>query len=106
MPIASPKYRFDKTTINGAPSDAGVYALYVEQELIYIGRAGLAGGIQSGLLEHYFGLREPRDATHYAWEICRDPQQRQLQLLREFESGFLALPRYNRGSGGRTGMAS
>ena len=40
-------------------------------------------------------LAEPRQATHYAWEICRDPLTRVAELVREYERNFRRLPRYN-----------
>lgn len=97
MPIASPKYPFVKEALAGAPSDSGVYALYDDGELIYVGQAEPPSGIQSRLLQHFFGLRAPSKATHYAWEICRDTRERQEDLIREFESAHLLRPRYNRG---------
>jgi hypothetical protein len=95
VPIASPRYPFTKRSLDRAPSEAGVYALFEGGELVYIGRAGLPAGIQTRLLQHLFGVREPSKATHYAWEICRDAHKRQAELIREFEKTFFRRPRYN-----------
>lgn len=94
----SRRYRFTRIVIAGAPESAGVYALWDGEELIYYGRAegGNEGGgstIRSRLLDlHYAGeLR----ATHYSWEVCKDPAAREAELLREHDQKFGRPPRYN-----------
>jgi hypothetical protein len=94
--LASPLYRFTASVIAGAPSDPGVYALWDHDELIYIGRAdGNQATIQSMLIEHHRGNLEPGCATHYSWELARDPVARELELLRRFEAQYRRLPRAN-----------
>lgn len=86
------RYRFTRIVIAGAPDDAGVYALWDDEELIYYGRAEGASTIRLRLLEHYHvGLR----ATHYSWEICANPASRDAELLQEYRRAFGRLPRYN-----------
>jgi hypothetical protein len=63
-------------------------ALWEEEELVYYGR----GAIRSRLMEHF---EAPVRATHYSWELCRDPAAREAELLREHERRFGRLPRYN-----------
>lgn len=92
-PEPSRRYRFNRIAIAGAPEDPGVYALWNEDELIYYGRAhGGDWSIRSRLLEHYRGAAE---ATHYSWEICRDPAAREAELMREYLEIFGRLPRLN-----------
>ena len=95
MPIASPKYRFTRKAIDQAPTEPGVYILYEEEDVLYIGRVELPSGIQTRLLEHLYRLRDPSFATHYGWEICRDPRRRQAELIREHQRAFLRRPPYN-----------
>ena len=97
MPIASPRYPFTRGALAGAPADPGVYALFDNGELVYVGRAEPPSGIQARLLEHFFALREPSEVTHYSWEICRDPATRQTELIREHERRHVLPPRFNRG---------
>lgn len=86
------RYRFTRIVIAGAPDDAGVYALWDDEEVIYYGRAEGASTIRLRLLEHYHaGLR----ATHYSWEICANPASRDAELLQEHQRAFGRLPRYN-----------
>src|SRR5688572_11796248 len=87
------RYRFTRNVIAGAPHDAGIYALWEGEELIYYGRA--AGGsntIRSRLLGHFDASQR---ATHYSWELCKDPAAREAELLREHERTFGRLPRFN-----------
>jgi hypothetical protein len=88
-PEPSRRYRFRRIVIQGAPDDPGVYALWENEELVYYGRAS---SIRSRLLEH---LQEGARATHYSWEMSRDPAAREAELLREYERIFGRLPRGN-----------
>jgi hypothetical protein len=90
----SRRYRFTRIVIAGAPEDAGVYALWDEEEVVYYGRAEGGAGIRSRLLDHYYqGLPRP---THYSWELCRDPGMREAELLREHALRFGQPPRHNK----------
>ena len=95
--LASPLYRFTASMISGAPGDPGVYALWDKDELIFIGRAdGHGATIQSMLMEHYGGKIEPTSATHYSWELSRNPAAREAELLRNFEARYQRRPRHNK----------
>lgn len=87
------RYRFSRVVIAGAPEDQGVYALWDGEELIYYGR----GGIRARLMDHFHGLLNPltRRATHYGWEICKDPAAREAELLAEHLRLFGKPPRLN-----------
>ena len=92
------RYRFTRIVLLGAPDDAGVYALWDGEELVYYGRAmgKDAGGdhtIRSRLLAHFEGQLP---ASHYSWEICADPAAREAELLAEHRRLHGRLPRYNR----------
>jgi hypothetical protein len=52
VPIASPRYPFKTGNILGAPDDPGVYALYVEEELIFFGHANGGATIQTRWRSH------------------------------------------------------
>jgi hypothetical protein len=91
------RYRFARLVIAGAPEDAGIYTLWEYDEIVYYGRAdGGSSTIRSRLEEHFrAGMR----ATHYAWELCRDPAAREAELLGEHERAFGRLPRFNAAAG-------
>lgn len=93
MPIASPRYAFNRTMVSGAPPDPGVFALWEGEELIYYGRAH---SIQAQLLKHLEGAeRCTRRASHYGWEISSNAASREVELLREYRHAHGRLPRCN-----------
>lgn len=93
------RYPFTRIVISGAPEEAGVYALCDGEEVTYYGRAeggneGDSTTIRSRLLDHYYA--DKQRATHYSWEVCKDPGTREAELLREHEHKFGRLPRNNK----------
>lgn len=98
-PAPGRRYRFARLVLLGAPDDAGVYALFDGEEVIYYGRATGAPGatIRARLLDHFHGRIDAATsrATHYSWELCADPVAREADLLREFRAQFGRAPRCN-----------
>ena len=92
------RYRFTQLVIAGAPDAAGVYALWDGEELIYYGRALGPATIRSRLMDHHHGRvdEQTRRATHYGWEIVKDPAARELELLAEHQRVFGRPPRLNK----------
>ena len=86
------RYRFSRIVIAGAPNEWGVYTLWKGDEVVYYGRAAGSESIRTRLLAHY---QRNVDATHYSWEMCRDPATREAELLKEFEASFGRAPRLN-----------
>jgi hypothetical protein len=98
VPIAKIRYPFTRRMLDGAPKDMGVYVLWRDQQVLYIGRAlGGASTISSCLDEHMSGRRCDcsRQATHYSWEIVLQPGLRELELLEEQEKAAGELPPCN-----------
>ena len=58
----------------------------------YYGRAQGNATLRSRLIEHYAA---GTPASHYSWEISREPAARESELLREFKETFGRLPRLN-----------
>jgi hypothetical protein len=87
------RYRFTRVVIAGAPDEQGIYALWDGEEVIYYGR----GPIRTRLLDHFYGRVDEltRRATHYGWELCKDPAAREAELLAEYRSVFGRPPRLN-----------
>ena len=72
--------------VEDAPNTRGVFALWLGEELVYLGHA--AGGavtIHSCLLDHLANSAadDPKRPTHYSWEVCADPAAREKQLIEE-----------------------
>jgi hypothetical protein len=86
------RYRFSRVVLGGAPHEPGVYTLWQHEEVIYYGRAHGGATLRSRLLEHFEAGVE---ATHYSWEISREPVARERELLSEFRRAFGRLPRLN-----------
>jgi len=84
MALASPTYPFKEAVISGAPDDAGLYAIYFGEHLLYIGAApgGAGQTIRACLLRHIEGELKPSVATHYKWEISSRPEKRLAELLK------------------------
>ncbi|MEA3195144.1 MAG: hypothetical protein QOD26_3477 [Betaproteobacteria bacterium] len=99
----SRRYRFTRIVLLGAPADAGVYALWDEEELVYYGRAMGGDGsrgqtIRSRLLGHLEGRLPAAGASHYSWELCADPAGREAELLAAYQRIFGRPPRFNAAS--------
>jgi len=80
----------------GAPEEAGVYALWKDDELIFLGRASQGATLRARLAEHLGGSCPcTQGATHYSWELSLQPAAREAEVLREFQARFERLPRCN-----------
>ena len=98
MPIQGKKYRFTRENVDNSPDEAGVYALFDGDELIYYGRAmGTSETIRSRLQSHYAGRSSPctQRATHYMRMPTSSPSTSERQLLEEFKRIHGKLPRCN-----------
>ena len=97
MALRNPKYKLTRVLVQGAPSEPGVYALWEEDELIYLGRATPAATIRSRLVEHLERRLCPctERATHYSWELSLRPATREAEFLQEFMAEFGRMPRCN-----------
>jgi len=96
MPIDEPKYKFVRSLVAGAPESSGIYALWEDGEMIYVGRAnGMT--IKEALLRHIEQGHCPctARATHYSWELSLRPATRELEVLQHFEARHQRLPRCN-----------
>ncbi len=100
MPISGDLRLFRKESIDHAPNEAGVYALYRGIELIYLGRAPVGGPtIRSCLQSHQLGQEGSctQGATAFCYEVVADPVAREIVLQKEFKLVHRGrLPRCNR----------
>jgi hypothetical protein len=108
MPIPGPKYQYTRFIAEGAPDTPGLYALWEEGELVFLGRASYESTIRTRLLEHLAGKLCPcaADATHYSWELSLQPGSREAQLLQEFRRQYGRLPRCNDAAGATGGSGA
>ena len=94
MPISDPLYRFTHAIVQGAPGNAGVYALWQDGELIYLGRAT---SIRQRLLDHLERTPLPctSGTTHYSWELSLRAEAREAEFLAQFTLRHGRPPRCN-----------
>jgi hypothetical protein len=95
MPLKTDRHRFTTWQISGAPPAAGVYVLWERDEPIYVGATRGDASIRSRLQDHYARRTAPHDASHFSWEITREPARREAELLEEFHRANARLPRCN-----------
>ena len=100
MFVTSLKWRFDREAIRGTPRTQGVYGLWEEAELVYIGSTARERLLPDALGE-LLALREQGviRATHFTWEITITPRSWAGELLRLHFNQHGSLPRYNLASG-------
>jgi hypothetical protein len=97
MPIATPKYKLSRIMVDAAPDEQGVYALWEDEELIYLGRASRVVTIRACLKRQLTRSLCPcaERATHYSWELSLRPATRELELLQDFLEQHGRMPRCN-----------
>jgi hypothetical protein len=82
------KWAFKPSMVADAPETAGVYALWDGESLLCLGHAsGGADTIRGRLTEHMVRAAAGRGPipTHYSWEICRNPRQREAEARAELQ---------------------
>lgn len=94
MPIRGKKQRFTDTSISNAPECDGVYGIWRNNELMYIGQSGGNSGVKSRLQAARRDKRG-KGATSFQVERCKDPSEREKQLLKQYKKLHGGLPRYN-----------
>ena len=98
MPITGDLYAFSDENLEKAPDQGGVYALYQNGQLIYIGRSkGGTTTISSRLKDHKAGRdgKCTQSADKYRHEPCSNPVSREKELLAQFQKANGKLPRCN-----------
>lgn len=88
---------FTESLIAAAPDTPGVFALWQNGGVIYLGKASAgAATIRKALSEQLEGRRwNDVAATRCSWEIAEDADRRHRELLQEFESAHRCLPLWN-----------
>lgn len=92
MPVTTPQWRFTEAMIEDAPDCRGVYVLWRHGKPVGVGHAlGAYDTLRSRLLGHYAHARHSDlGITHYSWQICSDPLEREAQLSAQL--GLLSEP--------------
>jgi len=84
--LSRTRYPFNRRMLEGAPDELGVYGLFLEDELIYVGAAHAGATIRTCLLLHQDGALGSctMKATAYSWELTRQPGARSAEILAEY----------------------
>jgi len=97
MSIKFQSLPFTEPLIEAAPDTTGVFALWQDGGVIYLGKASAgAATIRKALGEQFQGRRWNNLAgTRCSWEIAEDADKRYSELLREFEAAHHCAPLWN-----------
>lgn len=95
MGLISDRHQFTQENVNLSPQSPGVYILFDDGEIIYIGSGTLT--IRERLQRHHNGLEGSctQAATHYEREVVSNPRTRETQLIDAFVEKYGVLPRCN-----------
>jgi hypothetical protein len=92
---------FTEPLIDAAPDTTGVFALWQNGGVIYLGKASAGGATIRSALSAQFAARKwngtPQEmrGTRCSWEIADDADGRHRELLHEFETAHHCLPLWN-----------
>ena len=95
------RQRFTEEDVQNVPDESGIFSLYQDRDLVYIGRTSPRTGVR-GELQHALRVRladEELAATHFTFELTKSPKTRAAEELREYFENWGRLPLYNRPSG-------
>jgi hypothetical protein len=99
MAIDSPKkWLFIATLVFISPETPGVFELWDDDELIYVGSTRRPHESLRGCLIRHLSKDGGDDhpPTHFSWEVNYRPANRERELLVEFELVNKRPPRFNR----------
>lgn len=99
MFVTSLKWKFDAESIRGTPRTQGVFGLWDEGQIVYIGATARSVFLPDALGE-LLGLKRRGiiQATHFTWEITITPRSWAGELLRLHCNKYGTLPLYNQPS--------
>lgn len=88
---------FTATLIEAAPDTTGVFALWQNGGVIYLGKASAGSATIRKALNEQLQARRWSDpgGMRCSWEVVDDPDRRHSELLNEFETAHHCLPLWN-----------
>src|SRR4029453_9482609 len=97
MSIEIRSFAFTEALISAAPNTTGVYALWQNGGVIYLGKASAGSAtIRKALGEQFEGRKwNGLGVTRCSWEGVEDADKRHSELLHEFEAAHRCLPLWN-----------
>jgi hypothetical protein len=99
MFVTSLKWNLNAESIRGTPRTQGVFGLWDEGRIVYIGATERNVFLPDALRECLaLKRRGVIHATHFTWEITITPRSWAGELLRLYFNKYGALPLYNQSS--------
>jgi hypothetical protein len=98
MSIKFQSLPFTESLIQAAPDTTGVFALWQNGGVIYLGKASAGSATIRNALSGQFEARKCNNsfsAMRVSWEVVDDPDRRHIELLREFEAAHHCAPLWN-----------
>jgi hypothetical protein len=89
---------FTASLIEAAPNTTGVFALWQDGGVIYLGKASVGDATIRNALSGQLQARlsnQTSSGVRVSWEIADDADQRHRELLHEFEAAHRCLPLWN-----------
>lgn len=97
MFVTALKWKFDLESIRGTPRTQGVFGLWDEASIVYIGATERNVYLPDALRELHRQMHDGLiHATHFTWEITITPRSWAGELLRLHFARHGCLPLYNR----------
>lgn len=92
--------QFTEEEVQKVPEESGIFILYQEQDLVYVGRTAPRSNLRRDLL-HALAVAMADDmlATHFTFEPTVSPKTRASEELRSFYETFGRLPLHNQPHG-------
>ena len=89
--------RFNSDDIQNVPDESGIFCLFHDRDLVYIGRTAPRTGLRTEL-EHALrmAMAEDMHALHFTFELTLHPKTRANEELRDYYETWGRLPQYNR----------
>jgi hypothetical protein len=97
MSIKFQSLPFTPSLIEAAPDTTGVFALWQNGGVIYLGKASAGSATIRNALSGQFQARQWSGPTalRCSWEVADDPDRRHSELLHEFETAHHCVPLWN-----------
>ena len=91
---------FNADEIQKVPEQAGIFCLFQEQDLVYIGRTAPRTNLRSELLYALkMAMADDMLASHFSFELTTSPKTRAAEELRSYYEAWGRLPLYNQPHG-------
>ncbi len=91
---------FTVEEIQSVPEESGIFSLFHERDLVYIGHTAPRSNLRHDLL-HALNVAMADDmlASHFSFELTKSPKTRAAEELRSYYADWGHLPVYNQPHG-------